>query len=97
VRRALVGLAGGRLNVESTSYDERLFAKAASASDQSTVLFAVISALVDFLFAFNADEQRERHVLRQRQDDQQRGDQHDHADDRELWRGEQDRAGRRQT
>jgi putative ABC transport system permease protein len=54
VRAALVHLAGGRLNVESTSYDERLFAKAASASNQSTALFAVISALVGFLFAFNA-------------------------------------------
>ena len=54
VRAALVRLAAGRLNVESTSYDERLFAKAASASDQSTALFAVISALVGFLFAFNA-------------------------------------------
>jgi putative ABC transport system permease protein len=54
VRSALVRLAAGRLNVESTSYDERLFAKAASASNQSTALFAVISALVGFLFAFNA-------------------------------------------
>ena len=54
VRAALVRLAAGALNVESTSYDERLFAKAASASNQSTALFAVISALVGFLFAFNA-------------------------------------------
>jgi putative ABC transport system permease protein len=54
VRAALVRLAAGRLNVESTSYDERLFAKAASASNQSTALFALISALVGFLFAFNA-------------------------------------------
>ena len=59
VRGALLALAAGRssiprLNVESTSYDERLFAKAASASNQSTALFAVISALVGFLFAFNA-------------------------------------------
>jgi putative ABC transport system permease protein len=55
VRAALVGLARtDALNVESTSYDERLFAKAASASNQSTALFAVISALVGFLFAFNA-------------------------------------------
>ncbi|HEX3519478.1 MAG TPA: ABC transporter permease [Solirubrobacteraceae bacterium] len=54
VRAALVRLAAGRLNVESTSYDETLFAKAASASNQSTALFAVISALVGFLFAFNA-------------------------------------------
>jgi putative ABC transport system permease protein len=54
VRAALTRLAAGRLNVTSTSYDERLFAKAAAASNQSTVLFAVISALVGFLFAFNA-------------------------------------------
>lgn len=54
VREALMRLVSGRLNVESTSYDERLFAKAASASNQSTALFAVISALVGFLFAFNA-------------------------------------------
>ena len=54
VRAALVRLAAGRLNVESTSYDEQLFAKAASASNQSTALFALISALVGFLFAFNA-------------------------------------------
>ena len=54
VRAALVRIAGGRLNVEATSYDERLFAKAAAASNQSTALFAVISALVGFLFAFNA-------------------------------------------
>ncbi|MGA2454379.1 MAG: FtsX-like permease family protein [Solirubrobacteraceae bacterium] len=54
VRAALVRLAAGRLNVEPTSYDERLFAKAASASNQSTALFALISALVGFLFAFNA-------------------------------------------
>jgi putative ABC transport system permease protein len=54
VRTALQRLAAGRLNVESTSYDERLFSKAAAASNQSTALFAVISALVGFLFAFNA-------------------------------------------
>ena len=54
MRDGLEDLAAGRLNVESTSYDETLFAKAASASNQSTALFAVISALVGFLFAFNA-------------------------------------------
>ena len=54
VRAALTVLAGGHLNVESTSYDETLFAKAATASNQSTALFSVISALVGFLFAFNA-------------------------------------------
>ena len=54
VRAALTTLAGGRLDVEATTYDETLFAKAATASNQSTTLFAAISALVGFLFAFNA-------------------------------------------
>jgi putative ABC transport system permease protein len=54
VRAALEVLAAGRLNVESTTYDEKLFSKAATAANQSTSLFAVISALVGFLFAFNA-------------------------------------------
>jgi putative ABC transport system permease protein len=54
VRAALVRLAAGRLNVESSDYDEELFTKAAAATNQSTALFAVISALVGFLFAFNA-------------------------------------------
>ena len=55
VRSSLQSIAARHgLNVESTTYDEELFAKAASASNQSTTLFAVISALVGFLFAFNA-------------------------------------------
>jgi putative ABC transport system permease protein len=54
VRAALVRLAGDRLNVDGVDYDERLFSRAAAASNQSTALFAVISALVGFLFAFNA-------------------------------------------
>lgn len=54
VRAALLHVAAGRLNVEDTTYDEKLFAKAGAASNQSTALFAVISALVGFLFAFNA-------------------------------------------
>ncbi|MFZ1155472.1 MAG: FtsX-like permease family protein, partial [Solirubrobacteraceae bacterium] len=54
VRASLTALAGGRLNVEATNYDETLFSKAATASNQSTALFSVISALVGFLFAFNA-------------------------------------------
>jgi putative ABC transport system permease protein len=54
VRAALTTLAGGRLDVEATTYDETLFTKAAAASNQSTALFAAISALVGFLFAFNA-------------------------------------------
>ncbi len=54
VRAGLQRLAAHRLNVESSDYDEALFAKAAAATNQSTALFAVISALVGFLFAFNA-------------------------------------------
>jgi putative ABC transport system permease protein len=54
VRAQLERLAGGRLNVEPANYDETLFTKAAAATNQSTALFAVISALVGFLFAFNA-------------------------------------------
>ncbi|HEY2535698.1 MAG TPA: FtsX-like permease family protein [Solirubrobacteraceae bacterium] len=54
VRAALERLAAGRLNVETVDYEERLFTKAAAASNQSTALFSAISALVGFLFAFNA-------------------------------------------
>jgi putative ABC transport system permease protein len=54
VRAGLERIAGGRYGVEAADYDEKLFAKAAAATNQSTQLFAVISALVGFLFAFNA-------------------------------------------
>ncbi|HEX4436062.1 MAG TPA: FtsX-like permease family protein [Solirubrobacteraceae bacterium] len=54
VRAALRHLAAGRLDVEGADYDEALFAKAAAVSNQSTALFSAISALVGFLFAFNA-------------------------------------------
>lgn len=54
VRLALAKLAGDRLNVEGIGYDEDLLARAATASNQSTRLFAAIGALVGFLFAFNA-------------------------------------------
>jgi putative ABC transport system permease protein len=54
VRAGLERLAGTRYGVEPANYDETLFAKAAAATNQSTQLFAVISALVGFLFAFNA-------------------------------------------
>ncbi len=54
VRAALVRLAAGRLNVEAIDYEAGLFAKAAAANNQSSALFAAISALVGFLFAFNA-------------------------------------------
>ena len=72
VREALGRLAAGRLNVESIDYDEKLFAKAATASNQSTALFAAISALVGFLFAFNATlltvPQRRRLIADMRRD-----------------------------
>jgi putative ABC transport system permease protein len=54
VRAALQRLGGEQASVQSTAYDEQLFSVAAQATNQSTVLFAVISALVGFLFAFNA-------------------------------------------
>ncbi len=54
VRAALLRLAAGRENVETVDYEQQLFAKAAAASNQSTALFSAISALVGFLFAFNA-------------------------------------------
>lgn len=54
VRSALASLADGRLNVQPASFDEKLFARASEATNQSTDLFAAISALVGFLFAFNA-------------------------------------------
>ena len=72
VRDALERLAAGRLNVESINYDEKLFTKAATASNQSTALFAAISALVGFLFAFNATlltvPQRRRLIADMRRD-----------------------------
>ena len=55
VRTELGALAAGRpLNVEPTDIDARLFAAAAAPADQSEELFSVISALVGFMFAFNA-------------------------------------------
>ncbi len=48
------GEAGGVLNVQPSDWELRLFAKAATATNQSTDLFALLSALVGFLFAFNA-------------------------------------------
>ncbi|MHB8241060.1 MAG: ABC transporter permease [Solirubrobacteraceae bacterium] len=54
VRAGLVKLAAGHLNVEPADYDAVLFDSAATPTNQSTALFAAISALVAFLFAFNA-------------------------------------------
>jgi putative ABC transport system permease protein len=54
VKAGLLALAAGRLDVEAIDYEERLFANAAAASNQSSKIFSAISALVGFLFAFNA-------------------------------------------
>jgi putative ABC transport system permease protein len=54
VRTALARIAAGHVNVVSSDYDERMFTRAAAVSNQSTALFSAISALVGFLFAFNA-------------------------------------------
>jgi putative ABC transport system permease protein len=53
-RASLQRIAAGRLTVAGADYDRRLFAQAAMPNDQSTALFASISALVGFLLAFNA-------------------------------------------
>jgi putative ABC transport system permease protein len=42
------------LDVEPITYEGTLFAKAAQASNQSTELFAAVSAIIGFLLAFNA-------------------------------------------
>ncbi len=54
VRAALTRLAGGVLNVEPADFDSMLFAKAAAPSNEAAGLFSAISALVGFIFAFNA-------------------------------------------
>jgi putative ABC transport system permease protein len=50
----LTRLAAGRLNVGPADFTDLLFHKAAEPTNQSTSLFSAISALVGFLFAFNA-------------------------------------------
>ncbi|HWY18532.1 MAG TPA: ABC transporter permease [Solirubrobacteraceae bacterium] len=47
-------LAAGRLDVVPADFTDALFHKAAEPTNQSTSLFSAISALVGFLFAFNA-------------------------------------------
>ena len=55
VRAALVRLAvAHRLNVRPADFEATLFKQAAGPTNQSTLLFSAISALVGFLFAFNA-------------------------------------------
>jgi putative ABC transport system permease protein len=54
VRAALRRIAGDRLNVAQSDIDARRLRQASAPNDQSTALFAAISALVGLLFAFNA-------------------------------------------
>ncbi len=55
VRTGLQRIAGAMdLNVEPADYVARLFQVAAAPTNQGTELFSAISALVGFLFAFNA-------------------------------------------
>jgi putative ABC transport system permease protein len=54
VRAELLRLAAGRLNVRPAGFSTALFARAARPVNQSTGLFSALSALVGFLFAFNA-------------------------------------------
>ncbi len=55
VRRGLEELAVGQpANVEPSDFDARLFDTAAAPAGQSEELFSAISALVGFMFAFNA-------------------------------------------
>lgn len=50
----LRALAGGALNVRPADFEATLFAQAAGPTNKSTDLFSAISALVGFIFAFNA-------------------------------------------
>ncbi|HEX3911178.1 MAG TPA: FtsX-like permease family protein [Solirubrobacteraceae bacterium] len=54
VRAELERVAAGRLNVRPADITTALFRRAAGPVDQSTGLFSALSALVGFLFAFNA-------------------------------------------
>lgn len=54
VRRAVERIAGTRLNVVDADSEARLLRQATAPNDQTTALFAAISAMVGLLFAFNA-------------------------------------------
>ncbi len=54
VRAGLARVAAGVLNVRPANFNATLFSRAAAPTNQSTGLFSAISALVGFLFAFNA-------------------------------------------
>jgi len=54
VRSELMGLAGGRLTVARTNQDVQLLHEALRPSEQASLFFAAISALLGFLLTFNA-------------------------------------------
>ena len=54
VRSELTSLAAGKLNVASTSQDVSLLRQALRPSEQASLFFAAISALLGFLLTFNA-------------------------------------------
>ncbi len=54
VRKALTARVGGRLTVARADQDLALLSQALGPSNQASRLFATISALLGFLFAFNA-------------------------------------------
>jgi putative ABC transport system permease protein len=54
VRAELTSLASGRLTVAPTTKDVALLRQALRPSEQASLFFAVISALLGFLFTFNA-------------------------------------------
>ncbi len=54
VHRELERLASNHLNVQPADYDATLFDSAAQPTNQSTTVFALISAIVGFLLAFDA-------------------------------------------
>jgi putative ABC transport system permease protein len=54
VRAELRRFAAGKLNVRPAGVTTSLFRRAAGPVDQSTALFSALSALIGFLFAFNA-------------------------------------------
>jgi putative ABC transport system permease protein len=54
VQRSLQRLAGRSLNVRPADFEATVFSQAEGPTTQSTELFSAISALVGFLFAFNA-------------------------------------------
>ncbi len=54
VKTALESVAGGTLNVTPANFEAAVFSQAEGPTAQSTQMFSALSALVGFLFAFNA-------------------------------------------